>query len=192
MAEKTFFVKRGWLIAKDAFGNMLPFFLHVRDKDIVWQSEHDEFLNDVMKDKSVADITEVNPAQILSFTSNIWNIEVNTFRNACTMRACISFDQETFEMSDDRKMLYSNLSLPLTMLDNSKLHIQTSISTEFEEVASAVASTSAVIDGNTKMIHNLSLRVRNFIHEFPDLYYNMDDYEFSKIYIEISGEFYNN
>ena len=48
MAEKTFIVKRGWLIAKDAFGNMLPFFLHVRDKDIVWQSKHHDFITKVI------------------------------------------------------------------------------------------------------------------------------------------------
>ena len=50
MAEQTFLVKKGWLIAKDMFGNMLPFFLHVRDKDIVWQSEKSATIDKVIKE----------------------------------------------------------------------------------------------------------------------------------------------
>ena len=103
MAEKKYFVKKGWLIAKDAFGNMLPFFLHVRDKDIVWQTTHKDFITNVMKNKEVSEIIEVTPKITLNFKSGRWDIDVNTTTKTCVLRTCIDFTASSFDLNPHGK-----------------------------------------------------------------------------------------
>lgn len=189
MAMKTFFVKKGWLIAKDDFGNMLPFFLKVRDKDIVWQSKNNEFIENILRDKAVTNITEISPNKLIGFTLGNWNVEVDYTRRLCNMRTRVDFTSDSFDLNSGKDTLSSNLSLPLTLLDNDKLHIQCHISSESVKVATSSASVCKLFDGVTKMIHNLSLKVFNSTYKFPTTYYSDDAYKFSSIYIEVRGEF---
>ena len=188
MADNTYFVKRGWIIAKDGFGNMLPFFLHVRDKDIVW-SDNEDFIYNKMRNKDISDITEIKPNVSLNFNSGIWNVDVNTDINLCTMRTALKFTPDIFTLNNSKDDLSTTLSLPLSLKDNRKLNIQCSIGTNSEDLAFSSANALKIYDNTTRLIHNLEVHVRNNTYKFPVDYYDRNAYKLGSLYISITGDF---
>ena len=189
MAEKTFFVSKGWIIAKDEFGNMLPFFIHVRDKDIIWDAKDEEFIDQIMKTKDISDIREVAPNKIIKFTSGKWEVEVDYPNKTCTMYTSVDFTSDSLDLNDSRDDLSCNLVLPLTLANNRKLNIQSSLATEYEKVGYSSLSVCKLVEGTTGEIMNVVLHLRNQTYKFPTNFYEVDDYKFSSMYIRITGEF---
>lgn len=188
MAEKTFLVKKGWLIAKDSFGNMLPFFLHVRDKDIVWQFSHKEFIKDVMKGRDIRDIEEINPTQILRFSSGIWSVDVNSLSRLCTIRTDIQLSSNIFTFGNNRRELASELTLPLTFIDNRNYHVQVTLMSESDILMKSYVLINKLSDESNNTIQHLDLKVKND-YEFADIRSNKEEYINTHIFIEITASY---
>jgi len=182
MANKKFIVKRGWLIAKDAFGNMLPFFLHVRDKDIVWAAYHNEFIERLKLVIPVNSIEEEVPAKTLNFRSTIWNISINYTTKKCTLKAEIPF-QSYYALNADKDDLSCTLNLPFGITNNNRFYIQATLATENATLGTSTVTACKLIDETSGYIRSISLHVRNPVYKLTTAYTN------SSVYLEITGDF---
>lgn len=189
MAEKSFLVKKGWLIAQDEYGNMLPFFLHVRDKDIKWQSDHSEIIENIIKMNNITNIAEVNPSQRISFMSENWRVEADCRNSLCTLYTSIKFTKNTFGMNANRDDLFGNITLPVSFVNNEEFNILCTLNTGLEQLAFSNIIANKVVSNNTGMIDNVVIHVRNPIYKFNSSFYNLPAYKESSIYVTVNGRF---
>lgn len=185
MAEYT--CKKGWLLAPDPETGMnVPFFVHVRGKDIVWSINEniEEGVLDTIKNGSI--VKKYLTPQINTILSRDgW--EVTSFgddRYEATKRLEVSKSQFLYynNLSYD---IYTNLNLPFVTLDDERLNITCTMKSESLDLNSASINLKYSVSENA--VSTVEVHLVNPVYNFDPEREQNTEYNNSVIFIRVSG-----
>jgi hypothetical protein len=175
---------KGWILAPSPTdGTNVPFFVQVRDKDIVWDEktlpEELKALVDAGEDK------EINyTGAYWSFKKNGWNVKLNVDGSySATRRLVIG---NTFQpIYETSACIEKPLTLPFDTVNDGTFHFSLSVASDNISMKSATSGIYK-IDGNT--FDNIQIYLQNNQYPFQARFSSANIYSDSYLYIKVEGK----
>lgn len=187
MSVKNYSCLKGWLLAPSPTdGTNVPFFLHVRGKDIVWDDS--DFPADLIRiSKSGDNRTMKQPQSSVNFLYGGWDITANSdYSYEATKKVSVGSGGFTFNDEDDTDLAIKILFPFLTAKDN-QLSVVCTINGLNEELATSNVNILFDVGYTSDNVTVLNVHLRNLIYKFHEKYDNMDSYINSYVFIRVHG-----
>lgn len=164
----NFLCKKGFILTPSPSDEevMVPFFVQVRDKDIIW-SENDfpkEIYNIAM---SGYDPSNVTPVKALKFIQDGWNITFNQDFTYVAYKKISICGSGRFEINKKRDTLIGNLDLPFkskTGISNISLICTLEA---YDETMASSALSSYIDNNNDSNATQFKIYIRNIDGKYP-------------------------
>lgn len=184
MADYT--CKRGWILSPDPeTGNNVPFFVYVRDKDIIWTTENsiENGVLDVIKNGSIVQKYLAPSIQTILSKSG-W--EITSFgddRYEATLR--INVGETEFKFYNNLSYdIFTELDLPFETVNDGRFNV--SCVTKSKSLDLNTASFNVEFN-DTSSITKMKLHLLNPIYNFETEMNKNTEYNTSEIFVRISG-----
>lgn len=181
MANTDRICRKGFILAPSPTdGELVPFFVQVREKDIIWNESDPpkiisyDYLTSLEKSYTRMD-------ECWSFKSDDWDINYHSSGNI-EMSTRVNIRNKFAFINQN--MLQCWLGLEFPILDDSNLTLGTTIVTDSNTIRSSTVSLDTVRDGN--IVTQIHLNLCNFTTPFSPTKSNIDDYSY--INIHLSGK----
>ena len=177
--------KKGWLLTPDEkSGVNVPFFVYVRDKDIMWSLEElDQKAVKAFMNGSIVE-SRIAPKITTILSKNGW--EITAFgddRYEATKKIKVGSTQfkENSSLPYD---IFTTLNLPFTTMNDDRLNITCTMKSTSMDLASASFNLN---HSDSESISSVEVHLLNPVFNFdPDREQN-SEYNNSTIYVRISG-----
>lgn len=166
---------RGFLIERQPDGTFRPFFVKVREDDILWNDES----------HGGGSTPSGGGGTSVIKVSNGWLVNVvnNEYVN---MTKPISFDNVTFQRdSNDDTKLTATITLPYPISSVDYFAAEAGINGQNDSIATATVNVAPIVASGK--ISSVVVTLRNIIYPFPYDWTRDVSYENSKLYLRVSG-----
>lgn len=178
---------KGFLLAPSPTdGTMVPFFVNVRDKDIIWDVSSLPASIQELAEKG-KNITVQGPATEISFTYNGWTLKLRSdFTYTAIRKLSIGYDDFVLD-PDDNSDMSIDVQFPFSTKNNNELNVQCTMNGFNDDLATA--SINVILDNNIgESIKKMTIHLRNLICKFDENFKDMKSYLDSSLYLSISGK----
>lgn len=173
---------RGFLIARQEDGTYRPFFVRVREEDILW-SDGSHGGGGSGGGEGGGSSTG---SSVVMKTMSGWVVE--TIANEyLTMSKPIVIDDTIFrkDENDDTKLV-GTVTLPYEIASEAYFTADVGINGQNDNIATATVNITPVL--NRSKVEKVTITIRNLIYNFSDEWFRDPTYERSKIYLRVSGK----
>lgn len=184
MANTDRICRKGFILAPSPTdGELVPFFVQVREKDIIWnESDPPEVISGDYLTALEKSYTRMD--ECWSFKSDDWDINYHSSGNIEMSTRVNIRDEFAFI---NQNMLQYWLGLEFPILDDSNLTLGTTIVTDSNAIRSSTVSLDTINDRDDRnIITAIHLNLCNFTTPFSPTKSNIDDYSY--INIHLSGK----
>ena len=175
---------KGWILAPSPTdGENVPFFVKVRDKDIVWGTTNvPEELKELLARGE--DNFVVVPSSYWKLKVKGWNVELHA-DGSYVAKKKINIGENFVSNEITSGMLYHNLELPFETIVDDELFITNTIKTNMPNVGQ-----SFVIHGEIEeeSFNKMNLYLVNATYNFPTNFKETHIFDKSYVYIKIEGK----
>lgn len=174
--------RRGWILAPSPTdGKDVPFFVYVRDKEIVWD------INNISKELNELSLLGSNrevfyPTCQWKFRINDWIVTLNQDATYTATRK-LSLPQVLSYINEST--LSGNTTLPFETMNDEYFNIQCTLMSIDNDITS---STISVIPESEEVIRRVGLTLRNTAVIFSDEFVTSGEYSNSYICITTTGK----
>lgn len=173
---------KGWILAPSPTdGQNVPFFVQVRDKDIVWDIKNiSKELNELSLLGSSREV--FYPACQWKFKINKWDV---TLKQDATYTATRKIRvAEIFDYINESTLL-GNTDLPFETMNDTYLSVQCTIMSSDNDIETSVISVSPIED---ELVKTIDLKLRNNGVIYSNEFKTSGEYSNSYVYITVTGK----
>lgn len=171
---------RGFIVVpSETDGKLVPYFIKVRDKDIIWDEDHIQEPNLINISKHGEDRDLQYPVIRWSFTKDGWDIELYS-NGQIKMRKCVDISSRLEFVSEYE--LNSTITLPINIIDNDKINVQVTNNGSNKSIASAIVNAKSVEAAGR--VDTVKVELFNTFYTFDS---NIRTYDNEKLYVEVSA-----
>lgn len=174
---------KGWILAPSPTdGENVPFFVKVRDKDIVWDIDNfPEELKDLLTQGE--DNFVVVPSSYWKLKVKGWNVELHA-DGSYVAKKKINIGENFISNEIASSFIYYNLELPFDTLVDDELFITNTIKTDMPNIGQSFVVHKEIED---ESFTNINLNIINATYNFPTNFRETHIFDKSYVYIKIEG-----
>lgn len=188
---ETFKCGKGFVAtpSEDGSDTLVPFFIQVRDKDIIWSI--DDFPKELVNLYCTNNDPIVTaPVKEIKINHKGWNVTLSQEYDYTATKSISIGDSGIFELSEDMTMLETKIELPFnTKYDLSQLTILCTVDTEVEELLMSLVTVSTHHDVPINSIKKFKVRIKCLNGEFIKRFTKNPDYVNSYLNIMVKGKY---
>ena len=173
---------KGWVLAPSPTdGQNVPFFIYVRDKDIIYDARNvSNQLNNLYLKGENGDI--LYPVTDWKFDMNGWRVSLTQDGVYEAKRKIDVSEVFTFKDFPSISLLGYTAQLPFETKDDDEFHVQLTLSTNIASFASS--SLTFQVNENKDIIDSINIDLVNTFYGFEDV----KRYKGSYVYVTVSGK----
>ena len=175
---------KGWILAPSPTdGENVPFFLHVRDKDIIWgDSNFPKELKSLL-DQSEENFMEV-PSSYWKMKVKGWNIELHC-DGSYVAKKKINIGENFIPAQTASPSISCNVELPFETLSDDSLFISYEIKTDMTQMVQSFVGQKEMEE---ESFDNMNVYIVNASYNFPTNFKETHIFDKSYLYIKVEGK----
>ena len=177
---------KGWILAPSPTdGENVPFFVYVRDKDIIWDENNlPKKINEI---SNLGENRELfHPATYWKFDYNGWKIVLNQ-DGSYKAKKKINIGRLFDKVENNYAKITADLDLPFETLNNNEFSIHFTQSSDKSSICSANAGITPITD-DIKAFNVIQIYLFASPYYFSSIFKETKEYDDSYLYISIEGD----
>jgi len=193
--ELTYACGKGFLLSRDKNGNLIPFFVKVRDQDIISMNNNSisgAVINEILENNPLITTSTYRAGQHTIFKYRGFEVEADSNTNIIIARKSFNVSRDlTFKTEGNLTELISDeFTLPIPVKVNGDFSVNLTIAGSNDSVKSATASVDLTrrLSENSTYYVGGKVSLVNMYYGFDHNYNEIEDYINSNLYLTITGE----